>query len=83
MGPSFLLALEGDLQNFIVCFTETFNQTTLESYSVVGFTETPVYCRWEEANKWIPLPSGCGAHKVSHKRFHFKRTPHPVKALVL
>lgn len=54
MGPIFLLALRGDLQKFIVHFTETFNQTTLESYTVIEVTETPAYCSWKEANKWIP-----------------------------
>lgn len=71
------------MQKFIVHFTETFDQTTLESYTVIGVTETPVYCSWKEANKWIPLPSGCGTCKVSHKRFLSKHTSHSLKSLLL
>lgn len=82
LGSNFLLALRGHLRKFIEHFTEMFNKTILESHTVIGVTETPVYCSWEEVNKWITLPSGCGTGKVSVERFQFRYTSHLMKALL-
>lgn len=82
--PSFFLVLREDLRKFTELFTEMFNKTIFESHTVVGVTETLVYCSWEEANEWIVLASvsGCGTGKVPVKRFQFKCTSCRVKALL-
>lgn len=82
LGVTFLLDWRGDLRKFIEHFTEMFNKATFEPYTVIGVTETLVYCSWEEANKWTTLPSGCGNGKISVKSFQFKHTSHPMKALL-
>lgn len=82
--PSFLLVFRGNLRKFTEHFTEMLNKTIFESHTVIGVTETVVYCSWEEANEWIVLASvsGCGTGKVPVKRFQFKCTSCLMKALL-
>lgn len=82
--PSFFLVLREDLTKFTERFTEMFNKTIFESHTVIGVTETLVYCSWEEANEWIVLASvsGCGTGKVPVKRFQFKCTSCRMKVLL-